>query len=146
MGHQSDEMKAFGGLSVDVRPTAQGSLFTLRGGFDHGSAVQLPEIAERALAGAPQPAPVKAEGAGLTFCDSSGITRLSRQHPRLSAQDAGLRLAAVPAPVARVFTLMELDRAFGVHATLHQAVSAGNAVEEQPGNGDRPSLRSASER
>ncbi|MFF3365242.1 STAS domain-containing protein [Streptomyces misionensis] len=127
-------------LSVAVRPAKRACVVTLRGELDYESAVQLHEAAERVLTDASRPTLVLVDCAGLTFCDSSGISCLIRMYQRLSAQGGVLRLAAVPASVARVFALTGLDQAIGVYATLHQAVSADSAVRE-PGGEERPSAR-----
>ncbi|MFC9057226.1 STAS domain-containing protein [Streptomyces sp. NPDC057074] len=111
-------------FSVDVRPYERGVVFALRGELDFDSVVQLHEATERELSRMEGP-PVVVDCARLAFCDSSGIGGLLRLSQRLSAQDRVLRLAAVPASVARLLALTGLDRLFTVHADVHEALGAG---------------------
>lgn len=134
-------------FSVRVWQAGQASVFVLCGELDYESAVQLQEAADRVLlVGEGGPKAVVIDCAGLDFCDSSGINCLVRMYQWLSARGGVLRMAAMPAPVTRVFTLTGLDRAIPVHATVHEALAAGGGVRQSRG-GDAPSsLRSASGR
>jgi anti-anti-sigma factor len=49
---------------------------------------------------------------GLEFCDSSGITALLAARQHALAADADIVLAAVPANLLRVLTLVGLDQVF----------------------------------
>ncbi|KJK40666.1 anti-anti-sigma factor [Streptomyces variegatus] len=49
---------------------------------------------------------------GLEFCDSSGITALLAARQHALTTDADVVLAAVPANLLRVLTLVGLDRVF----------------------------------
>ncbi|MEV5885225.1 STAS domain-containing protein [Streptomyces sp. NPDC052020] len=49
---------------------------------------------------------------GLEYCDSSGITALLAARQRALAADADIVLAAVPATLLRVLTLVGLDQVF----------------------------------
>ncbi|MER7480166.1 STAS domain-containing protein [Streptomyces sp. NPDC126510] len=49
---------------------------------------------------------------GLSFCDSSGITALLAARQHALAADADIALAAVPANLLRVLTLVGLDQVF----------------------------------
>ncbi|MFF5370931.1 STAS domain-containing protein [Streptomyces sp. NPDC013187] len=49
---------------------------------------------------------------GLAFCDSSGITALLAARQHALAADADIVLAAVPANLLRVLTLVGLDQVF----------------------------------
>ncbi|MFF9049359.1 STAS domain-containing protein [Streptomyces parvulus] len=109
---------------MDVRTHARGVVFTLRGELDFDSVVQLHEATAEELGRAGK-SPVVADCAGLAFCDSSGIGGLLRLYQRLSAQDRALRLAAVPASVARLFALTGLDQIFSVHPDVDHALGAG---------------------
>ncbi|MFG3103591.1 STAS domain-containing protein [Streptomyces sp. NPDC048182] len=129
---------------------AQAWVFALRGELDHASAVQLEEAAERLYTAVPEPGLVVVDCSGLEFCDSSGIGWLVRMHLRLAARGGALRLAAVPASVARVFSLTGLDQAIPAHPTAWDAVAAvgadgAGAPELHDGETPAPS-RSASER
>lgn len=124
-------------FSVDVRTQARGVVFTLRGELDFDSVVQLHEATERELERTEKP-PVVADCAGLAFCDSSGIGGLLRLYQRLSAQGRTLRLAAVPASVARLFALTGLDQLFSVHADVDEALgtdTAGQAATDATDGG-----------
>ncbi|MFJ8036503.1 STAS domain-containing protein [Streptomyces sp. NPDC096032] len=129
-------------FSVQVSSTAQARVFALRGELDYESAVQLHEAADQVLGGTRQPVLV-VDCTGLEFCDSSGIGCLVRIHQRLSAQGAVLRLAAVPASVARVFALTGLDQAIPVHATLDEALGASGSGPVPGSDDGLSSLRSA---
>ncbi|MEU0221804.1 STAS domain-containing protein [Streptomyces sp. NPDC006265] len=52
------------------------------------------------------------ELSGLAFCDSSGITALLAARQHALAADADIVLAAVPANLLRVLTLVGLDQVF----------------------------------
>lgn len=48
--------------------------------------------------------------AGVSFCDSSGLSTLLRVHRRLAANSGWLRIAAATGQVQRVLQLTNLDR------------------------------------
>ncbi|MEU6479141.1 STAS domain-containing protein [Streptomyces sp. NPDC047017] len=112
-------------FSVDVRPVGAATVLGLRGELDFDSAVQLHEAADAVLVQRPVTKLVVVDCASLEFCDSSGIGALVRVHQRLSGADGLLRLAAVPASVARVFTLTGLHQVIAMHATTQEALAAG---------------------
>ncbi|MFJ6700576.1 STAS domain-containing protein [Streptomyces sp. NPDC091272] len=111
-------------FSVTVGPVEGAAVFQLRGELDVESVVQLNEAAETALAARPAPGLVVVDCTSLTFCDSSGIGGLVRLYQRLSAAGGQLRLAAAPAPVAKVFSLTGLDGVIPVHSSTGQAIAA----------------------
>ncbi|MFD4260798.1 STAS domain-containing protein [Streptomyces sp. NPDC058534] len=104
-------------------------VFALRGELDFDSVVQLHEATGRELSRT-EGLPVVADCARLVFCDSSGIGGLLRLFQRLSAQDRVLRLAAVPASVARLFALTGLDQLFSVHADVDEALGAATDTHD----------------
>jgi anti-anti-sigma factor len=121
-------------FSVDARRVGLACVFALRGELDFDSAVQLREAADTVLAG-PQPRPlVVIDCTALTFCDSSGISGLIRIYQQLSARGGVLRLAAVPASVARIFTLTGLEQVIAVHDSAHDALDASGAHQPHPGD------------
>ncbi|MES4893173.1 STAS domain-containing protein [Streptomyces sp. NPDC096012] len=128
-------------FSVQVRTSPRGRIVALRGELDHASAVQLQEAAETVFAGTQRPTLVVIDCADLEFCDSSGINSLVRMHLRLAGHGGVLRLAAVPASVARVFALTGLDQVIPMHDTAEEAVAAGGAGED-PGEGGPSAPRS----
>ena len=70
---------------------------------------------------------------GTAFCDSVGFSVLVRAHQRALAEGGGLRLV-IPADsaVARIFTLIGLDRVIPRFASLDQALAP------RPGPAIRP--------
>ncbi|MGW3361156.1 STAS domain-containing protein [Streptomyces bungoensis] len=141
------EAEAVEVFSVRVWRAGQASVFVLRGELDHESAVQLQEAADQVLTGERGPDVVVIDCAGLDFCDSSGINCLVRMYQRLSAHGGALRMAAMPAPVTRVFTLTGLDQAIPVYATVPEALApAAGGVRRSRGEEAPSSLRSVSGR
>ncbi|MFJ4971649.1 STAS domain-containing protein [Streptomyces sp. NPDC088755] len=115
-------------FSVQVGPVAGAAVFRLRGELDFESVVQLDEAAAAALTVRPVPRVIVIDCASLSFCDSSGIGGLVRLYQRLSAQGGQLRLAAAPAPVARVLSLTGLDQVIPVHATTGEALAVARST------------------
>ncbi|MEU5666448.1 STAS domain-containing protein [Streptomyces longwoodensis] len=132
-------------FSVQVGSTVRACVLTLRGALDHDSAVQLDEAADQVFA-AGRHRLLVVDCAELEFCDSTGIGCLVRMYQHLAARGEVLRLAAVPASVARVLSLTGLDQAIAVHATLHDAVRAGGARPAFRSEDGLSSLPRASER
>ncbi|MFE5393469.1 STAS domain-containing protein [Streptomyces sp. NPDC056568] len=112
---------------MQVTQEPRGAVFVLRGELDFESVVQLHEAGEKELARGRGAGSVVADCSALAFCDSSGIGALLRLFQGLAAQGRVLRLAAVPDPVARLFSLTGLDQIFAVHADADQALAAGPA-------------------
>ena len=52
--------------------------------------------------------------AGVSFCDSSGVSALVRGHARASADTGGLRIASASDQVRRVLEISGLSRMFGL--------------------------------
>ncbi|GHJ93483.1 anti-sigma factor antagonist [Streptomyces sp. NE5-10] len=120
-------------FSIDVREEERGTVLVLRGELDHDSVVQLDEAGRRATAPGGGEGTVVADLAGLTFCDSSGVSALLRLYRALKARHRVLALAAVPPTVLRLFALTGLDQIFTVHADVHGALAAGR--DTAPGAG-----------
>ncbi|MER5884890.1 STAS domain-containing protein [Streptomyces sp. NPDC001941] len=115
-------------LSVRVGWTGQdprrSCVLAVHGELDLDSAVRLRDTAFGALeAAGADPALVVVDCTGLAFCDSSGISCLIAVYQRLGSRTGALRLAAVPASVARVFDLTGLDQVIPVHATVREALA-----------------------
>ncbi|WP_216908604.1 STAS domain-containing protein [Nocardia noduli] len=66
--------------------------------------------------------------AGLRLCDSSGISALIAASHRATDTDAGFALVAVPPNLARVLTLIGLDRVFTTYPDVEQAHTAWRAA------------------
>ncbi|MFH9613556.1 STAS domain-containing protein [Streptomyces pratensis] len=110
-------------FSVHVRPVERAVVVQLRGELDFESVVQLHEAAEAATAAQPGPELVVVDCTVLSFCDSSGIGSFIRLHQRVSANGGRLRLAAAPAPLARVLSLTGLDAVIAVHPDAEDALA-----------------------
>ena len=104
-------------------------MFQLRGELDVESVVQLDEAAETALAA--RPSLVVVDCASLSFCDSSGISGLVWLYRRLSAQGGHLRMAAAPAPLAKVFSLTGLDQVIPVHTSTGEALAVARSGRDK---------------
>jgi anti-sigma B factor antagonist len=66
-----------------------------------------------------------------TFCDSAGITAITRAVRRAAATDATMRLALTAAPVLRVFDLVGIDRLIDIHQDVAAALAS---LPDQAGN------------
>ncbi|MER5766288.1 STAS domain-containing protein [Streptomyces sp. NPDC001985] len=128
-------------FSVQVRPAAEAAVLRLRGELDVESVVQLDEAAETALSARPAPSLVVVDCASLSFCDSSGISGLVRLYQRLSAQRGQLRVAAAPAPVAKVFSLTGLDRVIPLHTSTAEALTARSGRDRVADTGAESGFR-----
>ncbi|MFI5801713.1 STAS domain-containing protein [Streptomyces sp. NPDC051561] len=109
-------------LKATTRSTSAGPVLELSGPLDHYSAPQV-----RALLPGVSVAPgqqLVVDLAGLTFCDSSGITVLIAARNHALAADATIALAAVPPNVSRTFGIVGLDQVFPVHPSAEAAAAA----------------------
>jgi len=61
---------------------------------------------------------------GTTFCDSAGITAITRAVRRSTASDATVRLAVTSAPVLRVLNLVGIDRLIDLYPDVDAAVAS----------------------
>ncbi|MEU0199912.1 MULTISPECIES: STAS domain-containing protein [unclassified Streptomyces] len=97
-------------LTIDHRSTVTGPVLRVAGDLDFN---QAPELRRRIglLALAPGQCLVL-DLSGLEFCDSSGITALLAARQHALAAEADAVLAAVPAHLLRVLTLVGLDQVF----------------------------------
>jgi anti-sigma B factor antagonist len=59
-----------------------------------------------------------------TFCDSAGITAITRAVRRSTASDATVRLAVTSTPVLRVLNLVGIDRLIDVYPDVDAAVAS----------------------
>ncbi|MFD7436401.1 STAS domain-containing protein [Streptomyces sp. NPDC059861] len=100
-------------LNITERATATGPVIAVAGDLDHTHAVALRQrVASLAL----QPGQrLVIDLAGLTFCDSSGITAFLAARQHAVAAGADIVLAAVPANTLRVLTIVGLDQVFTIH-------------------------------
>ncbi|MFD8232388.1 STAS domain-containing protein [Streptomyces sp. NPDC059696] len=97
-------------LTIRLRDTATGPVLHVGGDLDYD---QAPVLRDR-LDGLPLSSGqcLVLDLSGLAFCDSSGITALLAARQHALAADADVVLAAVPANLMRVLTLVGLDQVF----------------------------------
>ncbi|MFF4902678.1 STAS domain-containing protein [Streptomyces sp. NPDC001068] len=106
-------------LTLHTHATATGAVIELSGELDHHTA---PEV-RAALPGLDlRPGQqLVLDLAGVTFCDSSGITVLIAARNHALAADAAIALAAVPDHVGRIFRIVGLEAIFPTHSTAQAA-------------------------
>jgi anti-sigma B factor antagonist len=59
-----------------------------------------------------------------TFCDSAGISAITRAVRRAAANDATMRLAVASPPVLRVFDLVGIDRLIEIYPDAEAALAS----------------------
>ncbi|WP_410588232.1 STAS domain-containing protein [Amycolatopsis sp. lyj-23] len=107
-------------FSVATRSTGSGVVITVEGELDVATAPRL-----RATVGAVTLAPgqlLVVDLAGVTFCDSSGISALIAARNVAEAAEAGVALAAVPARLSRTFALIGLADFFPTYPSAEDAL------------------------
>ena len=72
-----------------------------------------------------------------TFCDSAGISAITRAVRRAVAHDATLRLAVSSAAVLRVLDLVGIDRLIEVYPDVSAALASLPDHAETSADGDR---------
>ncbi|MET9390410.1 STAS domain-containing protein [Streptomyces sp. NPDC006624] len=97
-------------LTVDHHDTASGPVLRVAGDLDFDRAPELRRRIDDLPLSAGQC--LVLDLSGLGFCDSSGITALLAARQRALAAEAEVVLAAVPASLLRVLSLVGLDRVF----------------------------------
>ena len=119
-GGAAVDKSAPGYLGVEVDRTEAGTVVCrLAGDLDLGSLAPVRVALQRALA--PRAPLLVVDLAGVEFCDSSGLNLLLQA--RLDAEAVGvtMRLAALTAPVARVFELTGAGAVFSLYASVEEA-------------------------
>ncbi|MEU3854495.1 STAS domain-containing protein [Streptomyces sp. NPDC029554] len=97
-------------LTIDLHSAANGPVLRVAGDLDFDRAPELRRrIDELALTSGQC---LEMDLSGLGFCDSSGITALLAARQHALAAGADIVLAAVPANLMRVLSLVGLDRVF----------------------------------
>ncbi|MFB7252989.1 STAS domain-containing protein [Streptomyces nojiriensis] len=106
-------------FTVAVEAVDGAVVLTLAGELDHDTAQPLRDALDEALAPGRR---LLVDMAGLGFCDSTGLNVLL--NTRLAAQEAGagLELAGLHGPVARMFRITGADGVFPVHADVTEAL------------------------
>jgi anti-anti-sigma factor len=106
-------------LTLRTGTTATGAVLELAGELDHHTAAEVrAALAELDLSAGQQ---LVLDLAGVTCCDSSGITVLIAARNHALAADATIALAAVPERVCRIFRLVGLEQVFPVHPSAQAA-------------------------
>ncbi|WP_327387593.1 STAS domain-containing protein [Streptomyces sp. NBC_01207] len=106
-------------FTVAVKTLDGAVVLTLAGELDHDTAQPLRDALDGALAPGRR---LLVDMADLGFCDSTGLNVLL--NTRLAAQEAGagLELAGLHGPVARMFRITGADGVFPVHADVTEAL------------------------
>ncbi|MFJ8197138.1 STAS domain-containing protein [Streptomyces sp. NPDC096152] len=117
-------------LTVHTRTTAAGPVMELTGELDYNSCSQVRELLPALTLQAGQQLVI--DLAGITFCDSSGLTALLAARNHALAVQAGIALAAVPGHLIRVFSIVGLDQVFPAHPTAQAAEAAWTPPATQP--------------
>jgi anti-anti-sigma factor len=106
-------------FSVTTRTTGAGAVVTVEGELDVATAPRLrAEVAALVL----KPGQVLVvDLAGVTFCDSSGISALIAARNVAEAAGAAVALAALPARLSRTFGLIGLAGFFPTYPSAEDA-------------------------
>jgi anti-sigma B factor antagonist len=117
-------------LAVHTRTTPAGPVVELTGELDYDSSAQVRELLPAlALEDGQQ---LVVDLAGVTFCDSSGITALLAARNHALAARAGIALAAVPERISRIFQMVGLAQVFPAHPTAQAAEAAWTPPTARP--------------
>ena len=117
-------------LTIRTRTTPAGPVLELTGELDHASFSQVRELLPALTLHRGQQLVI--DLAGVTFCDSSGITALIAARNHALAARAGIALAAVPGHISRIFGIVGLDQVFPMHPTAQAAEAAWTPAATDP--------------
>ncbi|MEV5717151.1 STAS domain-containing protein [Amycolatopsis mediterranei] len=106
-------------FSVTTRTTGAGAVVTVEGELDVATAPRLRAGVAALVLGPGQLLVV--DLAGVTFCDSSGISALIAARNVAEAAGAAVGLAAVPARLSRTFGLIGLADFFPTYPSAEDA-------------------------
>ena len=109
-------------FSVAARTIGAGAVVTVEGELDVATAPRLRAGVAALPLGSGQLLVVNL--AGVTFCDSSGISALIAARNVAEAAGAGVALAAVPARLSRTFGLIGLADFFPAYPSTEAAITA----------------------
>ncbi|GAB3157946.1 STAS domain-containing protein [Amycolatopsis stemonae] len=109
-------------FSTSTASAGSGPVLTVRGELDVATAPQLrTRIGELTLDAGQL---LVVDLAGVTFCDSSGISALIAARNAAQAANAEVALVAVPARITRTFELTGLAEFFVTYPTAEAAITA----------------------
>ncbi|MEV4861806.1 STAS domain-containing protein [Streptomyces ossamyceticus] len=97
-------------MDIGRRNNITGPVLEIIGELDYSNATRLRELLLTLRPGQR----LFLDLAGLTFCDSSGITALIAARGHAHAAQADIALAAVPAHTLRILRLVGLDQIFAL--------------------------------
>ena len=102
------------------------AVLSAAGEIDHDSRLTLEDAADAALQGGRHRLVI--DLAGVTFCDSGGLSLFVDLHKKTTALGGELRLAAVQPAVTAVLLATNLDRLLPLHPTAVEALAATTAT------------------
>lgn len=108
-------------LTITVRDAATGPVLEIAGDLDHATAPELRRVMEGLTLATGQL--LVMDLAGLTFCDSSGISTLLAARSQATEEGGDIALAAVPANTARILRIVGLDQVFTIHPDVSAAIT-----------------------
>ncbi|KOU23367.1 anti-anti-sigma factor [Streptomyces sp. WM6372] len=106
-------------LKITARDATTGPVLEVIGDLDYASAPELRDLLTTLTLRPGQR--LILDLAGMTFCDSSGITALISAHNHTHAADAELALAAVPAHTQRILRIVGLDQIIPLYTDVDAA-------------------------
>ena len=109
-------------FSATTRATGSGPVVTVRGEVDVATAPRLRAEIGALTLGRGQLLVV--DLAGVTFCDSSGISALITARNVAEEAEAGVALAAVPARLSRTIALIGLGDFFPTYPSAEAAIAS----------------------
>jgi anti-anti-sigma factor len=109
-------------FSATTRPTGAGPVVTVGGEVDVATAPRLRAEIDALALGRGQLLVV--DLAGVTFCDSSGISALIAARNLAEQAGAGIALAAVPDRLGRTFALIGLGDFFPTYPSAEEAIAS----------------------
>ncbi|MER7580671.1 STAS domain-containing protein [Kitasatospora sp. NPDC097691] len=105
-----------GGLTVEARPWALGTVLALYGELDLDSAVGLRAAVDRACAG--RAGVLVIDCAGLEFCDSTGLNALLQARARAAVAGSRTELARPRPLILRMLELTGATDAFPIRGSV----------------------------
>jgi anti-sigma B factor antagonist len=109
-------------FSASTRATASGPVVTVSGEVDVATAPRL--RAELGALTLERGQLLVVDLAGVTFCDSSGISALIAARNLAEEAEAGVALAAVPDRLSRTFALIGLGDFFPTYPSAEEAIAS----------------------